>query len=86
MAIECNVERSIEERMARTDESSEPSALRCNQRFFKGDALVTREYRFTRSDHAIAIAHRRGDIGYFVAARLPLSSRAADLSECFKKK
>src|ERR1700737_1864955 len=85
MALERQVKCSIEQRMTWTDEGGERLALRCDQRFLKGDALVARQHRFTRSDHAVAVAHRRRDMGDFIPARLALPRCAAKLSECFQE-
>src|SRR5258705_8707990 len=70
MALERQVKCCIEQRMTGADERGERLALRCDQRLLKGDALVARQHRFTRSDHAVAVAHRRRDMGDFVTARL----------------
>ena len=72
MALEREVECSIEQRMARTDEGGERLALRRDQRLLEGDALVARQHRFADADQAVAVAHRRRDVGDLVAARLAL--------------
>ena len=86
MPVECKVKRGIEEGMAGAYESSECFALRCDEGFLKGDALIAWEHRFTRSDHAVTIAYRRGNMSDFVAARLALPNCATELRECLKKK
>ena len=85
MAVERQVKRGIEQRMAGTDEGGERLALRRDQRLLKGDALIARQHRFTRSDQTVAIAHRRRDMGDFIAARLALAGRAAELTESFEE-
>ena len=85
VALERQVERGIEQRMAGADESGERLALRRDQRLLKGDALVARQYRLARSDQAVAVAHRRRDMGDFVAARLALADGAAELTEGFEE-
>src|SRR5271165_7253814 len=85
MALKRQVKCGIEQRMTGTDEGGERLALRCDQRLLKGDAFVARQHRFTRSDHAVAIAHRRRDMGDFITARLTLPRCAAKLIECFQE-
>ena len=85
MTFERQVKRGIEQRMAGADEGGEWLALRRDQRLLKGDALVAGQHRFTRSDQTVAIAHRRGNMGDFIAARLALAGCAAELIECFEK-
>ena len=85
MAVERQIKRGIEQRMAGANEGGERLALRCDQGFLKGDALVARQHRFARSDQAVAVAYRRGNMGDFIAARLALARRAAELTECFEE-
>src|SRR5260370_34679765 len=73
-------------RSRRSHEGGECLALRCDQRLLKGDALVARQHRLTRSDHPVAVPHRRRDMGDFIPARLALPRRAAKLSKCFQEK
>jgi len=85
MAFERQVERGIEQRMARAEEGGQRLAVRRDQRFLKDDALVTWQHRFAQSDQAVAVAHRRGDVGNFIAARLALAYGAAELGEGFEE-
>lgn len=65
MTVERQIKRGIEQEMAGTDEGGERLAVRRDQRFLKGDALITRQHRLTGSDQTIAIAYRRWDMGDF---------------------
>ena len=73
VALEREVERGVEQRVARADEGRERLALRRDQVLLEGDALVARQHRIARADLAVAVAHRRGHVGDLVAARLALA-------------
>ena len=75
MALEREVDRRVEQRMARADEGGQRLALRRDQRLLEGDALVARQHRLADADQAVAVAHRRRDVGDLVAARLALAGR-----------
>ena len=64
MAVERQVKRGIEQRMTGADERGEWLSLWRDERLLKGDALVPWQHRFARSDHAVAIAYRRGDVSH----------------------
>ena len=85
VAIERQVKRGIEQRMAGADEGGERLALRCDQGLLKGDALVARQHRLAHADQTVAVAHRRRNMGDLIAARLALARRAAELLECFEE-
>ena len=85
MALEREVERGVEQRVARADEGRERLALRRDQVLLEGDALVARKHRIARTDLAVAVAHRRRDVGDLVAARLALADRAAQALEGFQE-
>ena len=83
MAFKRQIKRRIEQRMAGADKRGRRLALWCDQRLLKSDALVAREHRLTRSDHAVPIAYRCGDVRHFIAAGLALASCASKVFECF---
>src|SRR6266851_4173420 len=85
VALKRQVERGIEQRMAGADEGGERLALGRDQRLLKDDALIARQYRLANSDHTVAVAHRCGHMGHFIAARLALARGAAELTEGFEE-
>src|SRR4051812_8400113 len=85
MALECQVERRVEERMSRADKCREVLSLGCDEAFLKYHSLIARENWGADADGAVARAHRRGDLGDLVAARLTLVCGAAQAPEGFEE-
>ena len=73
MALQGQVERGVEQRVAGADKGGERLALRRDQILLEGDALVARQHRLADADQAVAVADRRGHVGDLVAARLALA-------------
>src|SRR5262245_37823159 len=71
--------------MAGTDKGREGLALRRNEGFLEGDALVARQHWLTDADEAVAVADGRWHMGDLIAARLPLAGRPPELLEGFEK-
>ena len=60
MALKRQIERGIQQRVAGADKSREGLALRRNEGFLEGNALVARQYRFADADEAVAVAEGAG--------------------------
>ncbi len=85
MALERQVENSVEERVARADEGRERLALRRNQFLLEGDTLVARHHRISHTNLAVAVPDRRRHVGDLVAAWLTLAGSPPQTLEGFKK-
>ena len=85
VAFERQVERGVQQRVAGADEGRQGLALRRDEGFLEGDALVARQHRFTDADEAIAVADGRWHMGHFIAARLPLASRPPSCLKASRK-
>jgi hypothetical protein len=85
VAFQGEVERRVEQRVARADKCGERLALRRDERLFEGDALVARQYRLPYPNEPIAIAHRRRDMRHLVPPGLALADRSAELLERFEE-
>ena len=56
-----------------------------NQSLLKGNPLVTRQHRLTRSDQTVSVAYRRWYMGDLIAAWLALAGCASELAESFEE-
>src|SRR5881628_3133540 len=72
VAFQGEVDCGIQQWVAGTYECSEHLALRRDKGFLEDDALVAREHWLADTDQTVAVTHRRGYVGHFVPARLPL--------------
>ena len=79
MAFERQVERRVQQRVARTDKGRQGLALRRNEGFLEGDALVARQHRLADADEAVAVADGGWHMRDLIAARLPLPRRPTEL-------
>ena len=79
MAFERQVERRVQQRMAGADEGRQGLALRRDEGFLEGDALVARQHRLADADEAVAVADGGWHMGDLIAARLPLADRPPEL-------
>ena len=82
MALESEVDDGVEKRVPWTDEGGEWLMRRRDQLLLKGDPLVPRHHRIAHADLAVAVAHRRRDVGDLVASGLSLANGAAQPLEC----
>ena len=85
IALQREVDDSIEQRMARTDKGRQRLSLGGHQGFLEGDALVTWEYGLTDTDESVAVTHRGGNVGDFITAGFALLDCAPELFEGFVK-
>jgi len=85
VTLKRQVERGIQQRVARADEGHKRLALRRDERLLEGDPLIARQHRFADADEAVAVADGGWSVGHLVAARLPLAYRPAKLLEGFKE-
>jgi hypothetical protein len=60
VALQREVDDGVEQRMAGADKGGQRLALRRDQGFLEGDALIARQHRFADADQAVAVAHRGG--------------------------
>src|SRR5262249_12048771 len=81
MPLDDQVERGIEQRLARTDERRGWFAGDADQLLLEGDSLIALEYREPAADLAVAGADQGRDVLDFVAFRLALVDRAPEAAE-----
>ena len=81
MALQQQIERCVEQRVAGADKGSLRLARWRKQALLKGDALIARQHRLANTDHAVAVTQQRRNMGDLVAARLALAQRATQLLE-----
>ena len=86
MAFERQVERRVQQRMPGTDKGRQGLALRRNEGFLEGNALVAGQHGLAHTDEAVAVADGRGHVGHLIAARLPLPHGPSELLEGFEEK
>ena len=77
MALQCEVNRGVQQGMAWAQERGQRLALRCDEVLFEGNALVARQNGFAHTDQAVPVAHWRGNMRDLVATRLTLLDRTA---------
>ncbi len=85
VALQGEIDDSVEQRVARADEGGQRLALRRNQGLLEGDAFVARQHGFADTDEAVAVADRGRHMGDFVPPRFPLLGAAAEKLEGFVK-
>ena len=81
VALQCQIDDRIEQRMARADERGERLPGRCHIRLLEGDPLVARQHRLAKSDAAVSRPHRRRHVRDLISARLARPGRAAQPTE-----
>ena len=67
VALQGEVDDRVEQRMTRADKGGQRLALRCDQRSSRRRCAHSAAARFADADQAVAIAHRRRDMGDLVA-------------------
>src|SRR4051812_43647893 len=76
VSFESQVNRCIEQRMARANKGRWSLPWRCQFALLKGDPLIARQHRFAPANESIAIANGRRDASDFVAPRFPFARSA----------
>ena len=71
--------------MAGADESGQGLALRRQQGFLEGDALIARQHRLPDADEPVAAADGGRNVRHLVAVRLTLADRPAKLRKGFEE-
>ncbi len=85
MPLEDQIERGIEQRLARTDERCGRFAGEADQLLLEGDPLVALEHRKPAADLAVTAANQGRDMLDLVAFRLALVDRAPETAERFQE-
>src|SRR5262245_54787777 len=85
MALQSDVDDSIEQWVARADERRRRLSLWCYQRFLEGDALIAGHHRLADANQAITVSDRCRHIGYLIAARLALLRGTPQPFECLEE-
>ena len=81
VALDDQVDRAVEQRMARGDVLGERSPFDGDEFLLEGHPLVAAEHRRAEADLAVATAKLRGHVGDLEAPRLALANRAAEKRE-----
>jgi hypothetical protein len=81
VTLQREVDHSIEERMARADESRQGLPRWGDEVLLEGDPLVAMQHGLAGADQPVALAYDRRDVGDLVAAGLPLAHGATKPTE-----